>query len=74
MKLEVGVQFRAAHGRHAQYLGHLFVATCAAITDGKQEGNIGVVGAGEGVIHEHIGVGVVQADALVVPDFPRHGV
>ena len=53
----------------------MLVAVQAVLALGQEQGDVGVVGTGHLVAHEHAGIGIDQADALVVADlaFDRLG-
>ena len=70
VEFEVGGQVLAAQARLADGLGQARVAVQAGVADGEQQRDVGVVGAGQGVFHKHIGVRVVHADALIVANLP----
>ena len=68
VELEVGGEVDAAERGAAQDLGEPRPALVAVRAGGEQQRDVGVVGAGEAVAHEEAGVGVLDADALVVAD------
>ena len=66
VELQVCGQRAATQRSTAQHIGEAFVAGLTVITLGEQQGDIGVIGAGDFILHEDAGVRVGHADALVI--------
>jgi len=73
MELQVGGQVGTAQRRLAQHPCQVQVAVEAILPLGEQQGDVGVVGPGNLVAHEHAGVRVHQADPLVIADLALDG-
>ena len=68
MESEIGRQILTPQAAGPQNLRHVLIGRLAAVTHCQQQRNIGVIGPRQRVLHEHIGIGVMQTDALIVAD------
>jgi hypothetical protein len=68
VELEVRRDVHPAQARLREHLREVVVRLEARVPLREQERDVRVVRAGDAVAHEHAGIGVRQADALIVPD------
>ena len=78
MELQVRLKIGAPKHCAAKHFAQPFVAVAAVLAGGDQKRDVAVVRAGETIAHEKIGVGILEANPLIVANFtfdrirPRH--
>ena len=68
MESEIGRQILTPQTAGPQNLRHVLIGRLAAVSHRQEERNIGVIGPRQRVLHEHVGIGVMQTDTLIVTD------